>query len=136
MPRSSRPHQEAGGGAAPINPFSTTTSLSLVTTYPERILRHNISDEELDMLCESKKDFILEFLWAAIGALAGAAPGAIVSIHAFATSKEGFILRGEDLAQIAIFWSAIAVIAVAGTVSFSRERRAKSLQRQIRERSG
>jgi hypothetical protein len=105
---------------------------TIETTMPDAILRHNISDEDLDMLCENKKDFVLEILWIAIGVLLGSLPTALTGMWAYKNSGN---LPVDGFIQIILFWLGLVVALVVGSIAMSRGKRAKNLQTIIRERS-
>lgn len=109
--------------------------LSIFTTQPARILRHNISDEELDMLCEGRRDFVLEFLWIAIGTFVGSSPTALSALVDYFSETSTQQIPLDELAQIVLFFVGLVSTITLGIVSFNRGRRAKSLQAQIRDRT-
>ena len=118
-----------------FNAFGRDNSLPIHTSLPDKIQRHSISDEELDMLCEGKKDMILEFLWIAIGVFLGSCPSAIAAMIAYADEKNTIKMPIDDLAQLVLFWAGLLLSVALGIVAVKRNTRAKSLQKQIRERT-
>ncbi len=109
----------------------------IVTTQPDRILRHSISDEELDMLCEARSDLVLEILLIAIGAAIGALPQAISAMYRYAKPAESATaLTFVDFVSVLVFWACIAVAVGVGIVFYRRTNHAESLRNKIRERTG
>lgn len=109
----------------------------IVTTQPDLILRHSISDEELDMLCESKSELVIEMLLIAIGGAVAVSPSVVANIFSYLTTLEdkSQILTLLDFIQIIIFFSCVFVGICLGVVFRRKSRRGLSLREQIRARS-
>lgn len=122
----------------------TRKSPEIVTSRPEHILRHDISDEELDLLCESRSDFVLEALLLAVGGFIGTVPTAIsVMVIYFmglnAAPSEASMgavdsFSTTDIAQVILFWACLSVALVVGMIFKSRRERSLDLRASIRAR--
>lgn len=110
-----------------------TNAVPVVTSRPNHILRHDISDEELEMLCESKSDFVTEFIWVGLGGMLGSVPTTFVSLMGYSASTTA--LPATDLIQILIFFLSLGIVIVAAVVAINRGRRSKDLRTAIRDRS-
>ena len=110
-----------------------TNAVPVVTSRPNHILRHDISDEELEMLCESKSDFVTEFIWVGLGGMLGSLPTTFVSLMGYSASTTA--LPATDLIQILIFFLSLGIVIVAAVVAINRGRRSKDLRTAIRDRS-
>ena len=63
-----------------IEKSSAGNGIVVATTKPDRLLRHDISDEELDGLCEMNSSHYIEALWAALGVFIGSLPAVFEAI--------------------------------------------------------
>jgi len=106
----------------------------IVTTQPERILRHTISDEELDMLCDSRTDLVLEILLVSVGATLGTVPAALPAMYSYFSAQAPNLTLG-DFIQVIIFWAGMVLAVGIGIVYTKKSRRSVSLRDQIRERT-
>ena len=111
-------------------------TLPVQTSQPDFIQRHNISDDELEMLCEGRKDLVLEILWIAIGVMIGSFSSACVAMAEYRNSAATEKMPLDDLIQIVLFWVALVATVILTIVSTKRHKRVKGLQEQIRERGG
>lgn len=109
----------------------------IVTTQPDRILRHSISDEELDMLCESRSDFVQEIALFAAGAVLGTAPSALTSMFMYFKNPSIVVLNLglSDFIQILIFWASLVLAICVGVIFYNKSNRSASLREQIRNRT-
>ena len=64
-----------------IENSSAGNGFVVATTKPDRLLRHDISDEELEVLCEMSSSHLIEAMWAALGAFIGFSPSSIQAIY-------------------------------------------------------
>ena len=118
------------------------TSIKISTSLPDEIHRHNISDEELDVLCDPSRDELWETKWAAVGAFLGTAPSAIQTGWNYwnsETSKLSII----GLVEILIMVVALAIwfvlrFVVSQKKSTSQEKRdeIRTRTRKIEEQTG
>jgi hypothetical protein len=57
---------------------------TIETSFPDKVVRHNISDEQLTVLSSNKSDYMWEAMWASIGAFFGSIISTLTRInHAF-----------------------------------------------------
>lgn len=106
----------------------------ILTTAPEHILRHNISNEELDMLTAARTDMSREIMLVAIGAAIGALPAAATGVSAY-ISAEIPTLPLAELIQLIVCVSGISLFVAMAVVRKDRVTSAKDLRNQIRERT-
>jgi hypothetical protein len=118
---------ESGGGADKI---------PIRTTLPDELLRHNISDEELDMLGETKRSFFHEFMWATITGALGAAPAAIHDLGEAYVSTPAKPLSGFELFEVIVFFG-FAILAIFSGIMVRQEtiKDPSSLKEKIRART-
>lgn len=109
----------------------------VVTTQPKQILRHSISDEELDMLCETRTDMSFEILLIAIGALLGTLPKALPIMYSYflPSETEPFSATFSDIIQLILFWAMLAVFGCMLIIFNQKSRSSKSLRDQIKDRT-
>ena len=88
-------------------PLAGGYEIKISTTVPDKIVRHNISDEELDVLCDSSRDELWELRWAALGALLSALPAAMEGLYRYVTSPEG------QMGPLTLFQVLIAFVSAA-----------------------
>jgi hypothetical protein len=121
---------------APHKPFSADDFFpQLATSYPSQIVRHNISDEELDMLCEQRRDHVREYLWVALGAMAGAFPAALGGLVRYFFGEDAGQLPIDALAQVIIFFVGGVVAAVTWHIQADRGNAGAELKDAIRART-
>ena len=104
------------------------------TTYPKRMLRHNISDEELIMLGDARNDFAYEAAIVGAGGILGTSASALPVLWAAITSGAA-VEAGSELIHVAIFFASISVTAICGGISVRRRRRMGNLKDSIRSRT-
>lgn len=109
----------------------------IVTTQPDQILRHSISDEELDMLCDSRTDMVLELLLISVGAIIGTLPAAVPAMASYflATPDSSPNLDLTDFIQIILFCSGLLVAICIGIIFNKKSNRSVSLRDQIGNRT-
>lgn len=109
----------------------------IVTTQPERILRHSISDEELDMLTEARSDFVLEIFLIVVGTSIGAFPPALSAMIAYlkTSGDEAANLSFVDFVTVIVFWACLVAAVAVGIILKKRTARSKTLRDQIRQRT-
>lgn len=105
---------------------------TITRTKPAQLLRHDISDEELDMLCEGRKDRVWEGMWAAVGVALGSIPSSVAALGKYQTSSK---IGAVELTTLIICCIAIVLAAVLLAVGGFRGRGSGSLKQQIRERT-
>jgi len=118
----SREHGESGWHAIPIR-----------TTHPDELLRHDISDEELEMLGENKKSFFHEFMWAALTGAIGSGPAATHNIHSAFFATPASALTAFELIEIVIFFGFVILACFAAVAMRLEMKRAPdNLKERIR----
>jgi hypothetical protein len=124
---------------ASINGINVNTDAApvIITTQPDHILRHSISDEELDMLCDSRTDMVLELLLISVGAILGTLPAAVHAIISYfgAAQDAPAELGLTDFIQIILFCSGVFVAVCIGIIFNKKSKRSVSLRDQIRNRT-
>lgn len=112
-----------------------SSSFPVLTSKPAAILRHDISDEELDDLSENKKDLVSEMFWAAIGVLFGAAPSGTTNIYKYFSNPNTTTFLPENFVQMALFFCGLTATVVLGFVYWKKSQKSKDLVQNIRSRS-
>jgi hypothetical protein len=120
-----------------LTTVTDSTTPPVVTTQPDEILRHSISDEELDMLCDSRSDLVLEILLVAVGAVLGTAAAALPAMLFYftATPENPYEPELSDFIQILIFWAGLALVLAVKAIYKRRSTKSVSLRDQIRNRT-
>ena len=113
---------------------SGATTIPQSTTQPNVILRHNISDEELEMLNTSRRDGILEAIWGCAGAGIGLIVPALASINDSFWAEPKVPLNGLGLFQILICFGTLSVAASLYKFRANRATNAGDLVKEIRGR--
>ena len=114
---------------------STNQPLLIQTTQPSRLLRHNISDEELELLEEGQRRGLPEFFWAMVaGALVAVTPAVNGLYHAYGSSPPT-PLDLAHLIDVLVFFGCGALAILAGIISRRRGRRTRDLVVEIRSRT-
>jgi hypothetical protein len=124
-------------GETPTIPESFTASggshMPVTRTQPGSLLRHDISDEELTMLSQGKRDGWWELGWATFALAVGAAPSAGPALYStFSGSLEP--VSGSDMLQIIMFVVGLAFSILCFSVVRFRGGRANNLSEKIRAR--
>ena len=123
------PQTEASSGPP------TLVTYVVERTAPERLLRHDISDEELGSLGDMRRDYLWEGKWVALGLAMGAAPNAIAALHRSYATEPAVAMGIVDLVQIILMFVGFAIWAVLFFVVRNKTREASSLVTEIRERT-
>lgn len=110
------------------------TLMPVVHTRPDRLLRHDISDEELSMLVENDYGWLKDVAMVSIGGLMGALPGAI-SFLGQLRMGDGFSAVGTyEFASVLVACVCVALAVGMGTGAIKHSRRVRRLQDRIRSR--
>jgi len=105
------------------------------TTRPAVLIRHSISDEELEMLKEGNRDGLSEAFWAFVAAALAALPAASDAIYRAYMHVPPEPLTPIHLAEVLIVFGC-AVLAIAIRIIASRRsKRVRDLVADIRSRS-
>ena len=121
--------------SAPAISAAAAPPYSITRTRPDELRRHDISDEELGILYETRRDYLWEGMWVAAGVALGAAPTcatALISVILKDTEKTFPI---GDVVQVVIFFVAIAVFGVLCYSMRNKTRNVRDLVTAIRERT-
>lgn len=128
--------QAVAGSAEVGQPALAGTGITppISTTMPDELLRHDISDEELDVLCDPSRDELWELKWAAFGAFLATVPSAVEGLYRYSSSanKEMSVLT---LIQLAITLVALAIWLVLRFVVPQRTAKSIDKRDQIRART-
>ncbi|WP_170566290.1 hypothetical protein [Ruegeria atlantica] len=120
---------------AEVRGANGAVNYQIQTSQPEVIQRHDISDEELDMLCQSRSDMALEILLVALGSAVGTLPVAIPTLYSAFAVKGPINLTAGSLLQILIFFGSLTCLAATGVVYARRAKSSVSLRDSIRRRT-
>ena len=103
-------------------------------SQPDEIVRHDISDEELQMLSDLKRNWMMEAFWGFLGAALGAAKGGFSALFtAYGEGKASPMPTG-DLFEVILFFVCFALGGLLLVVSLSRSSRTGKLVNKIRDR--
>jgi hypothetical protein len=121
--RARRPRKNAQEGVFKIS-----------TTAPEEIRRHNISDEELELLSGCIQDGLSDAFWALVGGALAVSPSAIAALWNAYFKKPPDALGALHLMEILILVGTLTPAIAIRLVNRSRRERAKDLVTRIRAR--
>lgn len=122
----------AGGAGLPQNTQATGYSYAITITRPSELLRHDISDEELESLAEMKRDYLWEGMWVALGLCIGVAPNAVQFLWTYKPSAPA---SPSDLIHVIAFFCSLLVFCLLAYLMRTKSRDVKSLVKAIRERT-
>jgi hypothetical protein len=108
-------------------PHNPTPSLSATKAY-------NVTETELEALCENRKEYITEFVFAAIGVIFGTLPGTLSLVIGFVAMGDNYRFTPEGLIQFAMFSAGVAVASTMGYLAKTRAKRSQKLEAIIRQR--
>ena len=106
----------------------------IIVSRPDEIVRHEISDEELQMLSDLRRDWTMEALWGFLGAAIGAAKGAFSALFAAYGEAIAKPMPSGDLFEVILFFVCVSLAGILLLVSQSRGSRAGDLVKTIRDR--
>lgn len=101
----------------------------------DKPIRHVLSNEELDALCETRREYITEYVWGAIGVAIGTLPGTVALLWGYISTGGNVVIRLEGLAQFGLFCAALAVAGSMGMMALRRARRLRDIEADIRMRA-
>ena len=107
-------------------------AIAIRTSQPDSLLRHNISDEQLEMLADLKREGLTEAGFAGVGVAGGALVPAADAILTAYVDKPAEALSVVGLINVILFAGGVLVAGFCFIVTKHRGKRAKSLVEQIR----
>jgi hypothetical protein len=135
---SQSPDIVGSGGGAPLGTTvyasSSTVPIEIVTTQPAQLLRHNISDEELEMLATIRREGLGEAVAATAGAAVALAPAVGETIWKAYIETPFTPISIFHLIEIVAFGATTAVGIAVYLLSGSRGNRVRELVQEIRGR--
>jgi hypothetical protein len=139
MPDADKPSVPSTEVVRDIPPSITTSTLQpgkfrVVTTGPDEILGHWITDDQLEMLKTSNRDGLSEAMWAFIGGALVGLPPAIETIWEAYIITPSVALSGLHLIEVIMVMGCACTAATIAIVSGLRSERATTLVDQIRAR--
>jgi hypothetical protein len=124
----------ASGGGLEATPAEALGTFKIVTTRPSEIRRHDISDEELEMLADTKHDHLTECMWAAIGGAVSSFPGAFADVYAAYFVENAPGLSGFALFEVTIFVVSFTAAVCLTVIASVRGKKAGHLVERIKAR--
>jgi hypothetical protein len=114
--------------------FDTSSGYHIYTTRPDALKRHDISDEELDMLSDDQGRKASDVMIGAIGAAIGSVSGAVSYVNAYFKNIITQLSVG-DFIQTIIFACALACVVVILFITNGAALKRKTLKDEIRNRA-
>lgn len=102
------------------------------TTMPDIVLRHDISDDELDKLDGSQISNFNQSKWAGIGLIVGTLSSVVCAFVEFFQKNQNF--RLNDVLQVAIFSIGASMAIICGLISSKKGNEVSRLKKEIRNR--
>lgn len=100
-------------------------------TTPTTIQRHDISDEQLDMLTDNQREFSRDVLTIAIGTFAGSLVPAISAVAEL--QKTGSTFGNWELVECLICFAALVVSIITAVMQVNKPDNREALKCKIRE---
>ena len=113
----------------------TTPAYKIERTSPDVLRRHDISDEELEKLADTKRDYLWEGKWVALGVCLGVAPACLDELSEAYFADPSIPLSAGGLAQVVIFFASAVAFGILWPVMKGKGRDAGDLATAIRERT-
>lgn len=120
------------GGQPKVGGASGAGGIPIKTSQPDSLLRHNISDEQLQMLSDLKRDGLYQLGWAAVGGVAGSVVPAIEAVWRSYAETPAHPLTVVGLLNIAVLLISLTAAGISFPVARSRAQAASDLVKQIR----
>lgn len=130
----SPPDEQTESVGAEENASISSVTYVVERTAPAQLLRHDISDEELGILSDMRRDHIWEGMWASMALAVGAAPNAIAALWNCYGKEPSAPLEIVDLIQIIFFFVGVVLAVVLSFITQSRAKKATDLVTEIRAR--
>lgn len=128
-PTSVWPNQSGANRKAEL---SGGSEMPIITTSPQHILRHNISDEQLEKLSSSQTSSLENLMWACFGAASGDLSATLRNINSAFIADEKKPLDWVSTVEIVFFFVAVAVFLVLRTICAGYNKDRGKLVREIR----
>lgn len=119
---------------AALPEFSSDGPYKFVRTAPDVLLRHDISDEELSMLCSDNRPLVQDIMWVAVGTFGGSLVPAISAVSALNSEPHNF--GNAELLECAICFAAAIAFIVTVIIRSNKSGATPDLATVIRERTG
>lgn len=97
-------------------------------------IRHNISDEQLELLRRGGRSWVRDAMWAMIGAAVSAAVPALDAINKAYLAQNREPLSWPSLTGVIVFASTLILAVVLGLISHRDEIGVSTLVKDIRNR--
>jgi len=105
------------------------------TTFPPEILRHNISDDELEMFANTSRDGLSDSFWGCFGGALAALPAAIPAIHSAYFSDMHVAMTGIQQVEVLISTSLLCVSIAIKLIDKKKGSTTSALIKKIRARN-
>ena len=128
------PNADRTGSVSAASP-ATVAPYRIERTGPDVLRRHDISDEELTSLADTKRDYLWEGKWVALGVLLGSLQACINALWGAYGRDPGIPLTPGDLFQVLVFFMALIACAILWLVMKKKTTDASDLAKSIRERT-
>ena len=92
-----------------IENSSAANGIAVATTKPDKLLRHDISDEELDGVSQMSNSHLVEGMWAAFGACIGVFPATCAAIYNAYFANKTESMGVFDLSQTILCFVSLSV---------------------------
>ncbi len=114
--------------------FDTKPGYNISLSQPDEIVRHDISDEELQMLSDLKRDWTMEAFWGFLGGAIGVAKGAYSALLTAYGGDTKNPMPSGDLFEVILFFVCFSLGVLLFIVTISRSSGAVNLVANIRDR--
>jgi hypothetical protein len=118
----------------PIIATSTSLRLQIRTTLPAELRRHNISDEELEMLMQDSRDGLTEAFWAFVGGFLASLPPTLETITRSFFGEHPEPINIVHLCEIVISAVCFALAVATMFLGRGKSKRIRTLGSEIRAR--
>lgn len=109
-----------------------SSEIPVETSFPDTIVRHNISDEELDVLTSSQSN---EAMWAFVGITTGALIPAVNTVYKAFYASPPVPITGIGLLQIGLFVLGASVAVALKISNWKKVEPATRKAQEIRDRT-
>ncbi len=127
--------KDAQPATAPTISSEVRRPYNVLRTSPDELLRHDISDEELGMLADMRRDYLWEGKWVALGVFLGVAPACVDALWDAYVEDPGASLSIGDLFQVVVFFGALVAFGILWRVMKRKSSDSQDLAKAIRQRT-